>query len=86
MENAKPVHVFYYEVLLKERKQPDCRTEGSDSALYEPSADPAEPDRPRAAAGYIWGGGSSAPGGEGEGDAFLANAAEATLTGGASLR
>jgi hypothetical protein len=86
MENAKPVHVFYYEVLLKERKQPDCRTEGSDSALYEPSADPAEPDRPRLAAGYIWGGGGSAPGGEGEGDAFLANAAEATLTGGASLR
>jgi len=86
VENAKPVHVFYYEVLLKQRKRPDCRTEGSDSALYEPSGDPAEPDRPRAAAGYIWGDGGSAPGGAGEGDAFLASAAEATLTGGAALQ
>jgi hypothetical protein len=86
MENAKPVHVFYYEVLLKERKRPDCRTEGSDSALYEPSGDPAEPDRARAAAAYIWDdGGGSAPGGTGEGDAFMANAAQATLTGGAGL-
>jgi hypothetical protein len=71
---------------LKQRKRPDCRTEGSDSALYEPSGDPAEPDRPRAAAGYIWGDGGSAPGGAGEGDAFLASAAEATLTGGAALQ
>jgi len=85
MRNAKPVHAFYYEVLLKQRKRPECQTEGSDSALYEPSADPAEPDRPRMAASYIWGdGGGSAPGGQ-EGDAFLANAAEATLTGGAAL-
>jgi len=40
------------------------------------------------AAGYIWGDGAgSAPGGAGEpGAAFLANAAEATLTGGAFLQ
>jgi hypothetical protein len=87
MRNAKPVHVFYYELLLKERKRPECQREGSDSALYEPSADPAEPDRPRLAASYIWGDeGGSAPGGPEEGDAFLASAPEATLTGGASVQ
>jgi hypothetical protein len=84
VRNAKPEHVFYYEVLLREGKRPDCRTEGSDSALYEPSADPAEPDRPRLAAAYIWGDdGGNVPGEPG--DAFLANAAQATLTGGANL-
>jgi hypothetical protein len=84
MRNAEPEHVFYYEVLLRERRQPDCRTEGSDSALYEPGADPAEPDRPRPAAAYIWdGGGGGAPGEPG--DAFLANAAQATLTGGVTV-
>jgi hypothetical protein len=84
IQNAKPEHVFYYEVLLKERKRPECLTEGSDSALYEPSAEPAEPDRPRLAAGYIWGDGDgSAPGEEGED--FMANAAQATLTGGVYL-
>jgi hypothetical protein len=87
IKNAKPVHVFYYELLLREGREPECETEGSDSALYIPSGDPAEPDRPRPAAAYIWGdGGGSAPGGPGEGDAFLANAAQATLTGGASLQ
>jgi hypothetical protein len=84
IENAKPEHVFYYEVLLRERRQPDCGTEGSDSALYEPSADPAEPDRPRPAAAYISGDGAGAAPGE-PGNAFLANAAQATLTGGLSL-
>jgi hypothetical protein len=83
IENAKPEHVFYYEVLLKERREPNCQTEGSDSALYEPSTDPAEPDRPRPAAAYIWDDGGSVPGEPG--DAFLANAAQATLTGGANL-
>jgi hypothetical protein len=83
MRNARPVHVFYYELLLRAGREPSCATEGSDSALYVPSGDPAEPDRPRVAAGYIWGGGGSAPGGSGE--AFLANAAQATLTGGAEL-
>ncbi|MGH2903105.1 MAG: hypothetical protein ACRDK7_05900 [Solirubrobacteraceae bacterium] len=83
--NARPVHVFYYELLLREGREPQCASEGSDSALYVPSENPAEPDRPRLAAGYIWGGdGGSAPGGPGA--AFLADAAEATLTGGASLR
>jgi hypothetical protein len=85
IKNAKPEHVFYYELLLKERRRPDCQTEGSDSALYEPSADPAEPDRPRAAAAYIQGGESAALGYEDGGDAFMANAAQMTLTGGVGL-
>jgi hypothetical protein len=85
IKNAKPEHVFYYEVLLKDRRQPDCQTEGSDSALYEPSADPAESDRPRPAAGYIWGDGDGGTPGE-EGDAFMANAAQATITGGVYLQ
>jgi hypothetical protein len=85
IRNARPVHVFYYEVLLREGHEPSCETEGSDSALYVPSGDPAEPDRPRLAARYIWGDGSgSMPGAPGE--AFLANIAEATLTGGSSLQ
>jgi hypothetical protein len=79
IKNAQPEHVFYYEFLLKEHRRPSCRTEGSDGALYAPSPDPAEPDRPRPAASYIWGG-ESAPH-----DAFLANAAQATLTGGVSF-
>jgi hypothetical protein len=88
IRNARPAHVFYYELLLRDGREPECETEGSDSALYVPSGDPAEPDRPRAAASYIWGAGApSAPGGAGEpGDAFLANAAAATLTGGVSPR
>ncbi|HEY5343803.1 MAG TPA: hypothetical protein VIJ66_09130 [Solirubrobacteraceae bacterium] len=90
MRNARPVHVFYYELLLRAGREPSCETEGSDSALYVPSGDPAEPDSPRRAAAYVWGdGGGSAPGEAGEpgepGDAFLANAAQATLTGGAEL-
>jgi hypothetical protein len=83
IKNVKPEHVFYYEVLLREGKRPDCQTEGSDSALYEPSADPTEPDRPRPAAAYIWGG-EGPPPGEGD-DAFMANAAQARLTGGVYL-
>jgi hypothetical protein len=83
IRNVEPEHVFYYEVLLREGKRPDCQTEGSDSALYEPSADPAEPDRPRPAAAYIWGG-EGPPPGDGD-DAFMANAAQATLTGGVAL-
>jgi hypothetical protein len=87
IKNARPVHVFYYEFLLREGREPSCETEGSDSALYVPSGDPAERDRPCLAASYIWGDtGGSAPGEPGApGDAFLANIAEATLTGGAAL-
>jgi hypothetical protein len=88
IRNAKPVHVFYYELLLRDGRDPECEVEGSDSALYVPSGDPAEPDRPRPAAAYIWGNAAgSAPGGPGEpGEAFLANIAKMTLTGGASLQ
>jgi hypothetical protein len=84
IKNARPVHVFYYELLLREGREPACATEGSDSALYVPSGDPAEPDRPRPAAAYIWGGVAGSAPGE-PGDVFLANIAAATLTGGAAL-
>jgi hypothetical protein len=80
MRDAKPEHVFYYEFLLGERRQPSCTSEGSDGALYVPGTDPNAPDRPRAAASYIWGGGDGLlgyPGG-----AFAANTEQATLTGG----
>jgi hypothetical protein len=70
MRNARPEHVFYYELLLKDREQPSCQSEGSDGALYVPGAGGSPPDRPRLAASYIWGGGLAAGG------------AQATLTGG----
>jgi hypothetical protein len=50
----KPEHVFYYEFLLKEHKQPSCSE--FDGALYVPSSDPNAEDRPRAAASFIWAG------------------------------
>ncbi len=79
IKNAKPEHVFYYEVLLRERRRPVCQTEGSDSALYLPGEDPAEPDTPRLAASYIWGGvGVSRGYIDG---AFMANTAHRMLTG-----
>jgi hypothetical protein len=77
---ARPEHVFYYEFLLGGGRQPSCTSEGADGALYVPSIDPNEPDRPRPAASYIWGGVGGLwgyPGG-----AFAANAEQATLTGG----
>jgi hypothetical protein len=83
IKNARPVHAFYYEFLLREGRVPSCASEGSDGALYVPSGDPSEPDRPRIAAGYVWDDAPGAPGGAGE--AFLANAARARLTGGAAL-
>ena len=92
MRNARPEHVFYYELLLGERRRPSCLTEGSDGALYLPSGDGSAPDRARAAAAYIWDGGSdggSALWGGGSalwgfpGGAFAANAEEASLAGGA---
>jgi phosphodiesterase/alkaline phosphatase D-like protein len=50
-------HVFYYEVLDKDREQPqtECeRTGAPDTALYVPSSDPNAPDRPRPAAAWIY--------------------------------
>jgi hypothetical protein len=83
IKNVRPEHVFYYEFLLRERRQPSCESEGSDGALYTPSSDPAEPDRPRLAASYIWGGGSAMGAYSDESSAaFMPNAAQATLTGG----
>ncbi len=80
MRNARPEHVFYYEFLLKDRRQPSCQSEGADGALYLPSGDPNAPDRARAAASYIWDG-EGASRGYIDG-AFMANAAQRTLTGG----
>jgi hypothetical protein len=83
MKDVKPEHVFYYEFLLGDRRQPSCRAEGADAALYLPSGEGSSADRPRGAASYIWDGGSvlwEFPGG-----AFAANAAQATLTGGVEL-
>jgi hypothetical protein len=81
MHNRKPEHVFYYELLLKNRKQPSCRTEGADDALYLPSGDPAAPDRPRLAAGFIWGARDSARGHAGP--VVGVATPEATMAGGA---
>ena len=53
MRDAKPEHVFYYEFLLGERRQPSCTSEGADGALYVPCTDGGAPDRPRPAAGYV---------------------------------
>jgi hypothetical protein len=80
MKNAQPEHVFYYELLLGERRQPSCIAEGLDGALYLPAGDPAEPDHPRLAASYIWGG-TAGLSGYIDG-AFMSNAAQRTLTGG----
>jgi hypothetical protein len=83
MRNARPEHVFYYEFLLKDRRQPSCQSEGADGALYLPSSDPNAPDRARAAASYIWDGEGSSRGYiDG---AFMANAAQRTLTGAVGL-
>jgi hypothetical protein len=83
MRTVKPEHVFYYEFLLGENRLPSCTSEGWDGALYLPSGDPAEPDYPRLAAGYIWGAASASrvyiDG------AFLANTAQRALTGGGGL-
>jgi hypothetical protein len=56
MRNGRPEHVFYFEFLAGERRQPSCSSEREDDALYEPSADPSDPDVPRPAASYVWGG------------------------------
>jgi hypothetical protein len=56
IHNRRPEHVFYYEFLLKEHKQPSCQSEGADNALYLPGNDPNAPDYPRPAASYIWNG------------------------------
>jgi hypothetical protein len=79
MRNAKPEHVFYYEFLLKDHRRPSCQAEGSDGALYLPTNDPVEPDRPRLAASYIWDGESEPLGYLG--GAFMANPARRALTG-----
>ncbi|MGA7705722.1 MAG: hypothetical protein WB998_12590 [Solirubrobacteraceae bacterium] len=77
MPYAKPEHVFYWEFLLGERRQPACGE--TDDALYVPSSDPNAPDAPRPAAAYIYGG-SGFPWGY-TGSPGVINATEETLTG-----
>ncbi len=54
--DARPEHVFYFGFLPGERRQPSCASEREDDALYEPSAEASDPDVPRPAASYVWGG------------------------------
>jgi hypothetical protein len=77
MPYAKPEHVFYWEFLLGERKQPTCSE--TDDALYVTSSDPNAPDAPRPAAAFIYGG-SGFPWGY-TGAPTVINGEEATLTG-----
>jgi hypothetical protein len=60
MRDTRPEHVFYFGFLAGERRQPSCSAEREDDALYEPSADASDPDVPRPAASYVWGGNDSA--------------------------
>ncbi len=65
--DSRPEHVFYFGFLPGERGQPSCSSEREDDALYEPSADASDPDVPRPAASYVWGGkGGALSGGCGE--------------------
>ncbi len=54
MPGIGPAHVFYYEFLYQEGRQPPCDPTSADSALYVPGAGPGAPDLPRAAASYIF--------------------------------
>jgi len=56
MRDSRPEHVFYFGFLPGERRQPSCSAEREDDALYEPSAEASDPDVPRPAASYVWGG------------------------------
>jgi hypothetical protein len=60
MRDTRPEHVFYFGFLPGERRQPSCSSEREDDALYEPSAEASDPDVPRPAASYVWGGGAGA--------------------------
>jgi hypothetical protein len=55
MKNIQPAHVFYYEFLYGKHLAPPCTETNPDTALYVPSNDPDAPDRPRAAAAFIFG-------------------------------
>jgi hypothetical protein len=60
MYKQKPEHVFYWEFLLADRKQPTCGE--TDDALYVPSGgDSSTEDRPRPAASFIYDGGAGFP-------------------------
>ncbi|HEY3830236.1 MAG TPA: hypothetical protein VGL57_13670 [Solirubrobacteraceae bacterium] len=66
MRNHPPEHAFYYDFLLGGYRQPSCAAEREDGALYVPGGDPPRvEDRPRAAAGIIWGGAGLAAGYDG---------------------
>ncbi len=79
MRNRSLEHVFYYEFMLKEHKQPSCVSEGADDALYLPGSDPNAPDYPRPAASFVWNG-KSVPWGY-TGGVTEVQPKQATLTG-----
>jgi hypothetical protein len=55
--SLEPEHVFYYEFLLGEHRQPTCDAqETEDAALYQPSTDANALDAPRPAAAFIFAG------------------------------
>jgi hypothetical protein len=54
MPAIRPEHVFYYELLFKDRRPPPCDRSDSDTALYAPGGDRAGADVARAAASYIY--------------------------------
>ncbi len=60
MRESRPEHVFYFGFLAGGRRQPSCPPEREDDALYEPSANASDPDVPRPAASYVWGGSDGA--------------------------
>lgn len=54
MPAIQPVHVFYYELLFRDRLPPPCDRSDSDTALYAPAGGTGAYDVPRAAASYIY--------------------------------
>jgi hypothetical protein len=51
---SRPEHVFYYDLLPRERRAPECAQQREDPFLYEPGGGPQLPDVPRPAAAVIY--------------------------------
>ena len=56
MPAIRPAHVFYYELLFEDARQPPCDGTSADTALYVPGDVRDVPDAPRPAASYIFAG------------------------------
>jgi hypothetical protein len=55
--HRRPRHVFYYDFLMRERREPACAQQHEDPFLYVPGSAEGQPDVARAAAAPIyWGG------------------------------